>query len=280
MPSALPEVCVDPLFDSEAAIRQLLDDASDPWLASYASLEKERDLAYGQLYRTMSDVRRLLAERDAALAGLSRAHHQTLLRLAMAAELKDGDTGKHVVRLGVLSGIVARTAGQDAAFARRLGQAAPMHDIGKIGVPDAVLKKPGPLTADEWIVMRRHPEIGASLLAHSGIPLFDLAAEVAVGHHEKWDGSGYPHGLAGDAIPLSARIVALVDFFDALTMDRVYRPRMADSTAIALVCEQRGRHFDPELVDVFLACVDRLVAAREDINRRDVSLEELLDTGL
>jgi len=279
MPSAPPEVCIDPLFDSEAAIRQLLDDTSDPWLASYASLEKERDLAYGQLYRTTADVRRLLAERDAALAALSRAHHQTLMRLAMAAELKDGDTGKHVVRLGVLSGIVARAIGRDDAFARRLGQAAPMHDIGKIGVPDAVLKKPGPLTADEWVVMRRHPEIGASLLAHSGIPLFDLAAEVALGHHEKWDGSGYPHGLAGEAIPQSARIVALVDYFDALTMDRVYRPRMPDSTAIALVCEQRGRHFDPALVDAFLGCVDLLVAAREDINRRDVSLEDLLDAG-
>lgn len=279
MPSAPPDVCIDPLFDSETAIRQLLDDATDPWLASYASLEKERDLAYGQLYRTTADVRRLLAERDAALAGLSRAHHQTLLRLAMAAELKDGDTGKHVVRLGVLSCIVARAVGQDETFARRLGQAAPMHDIGKIGVPDAVLKKPGPLTSDEWVVMRRHPEIGASLLAHSGIPLFDLAAEVALAHHEKWDGTGYPQGLAAEAIPLSARVVALVDFFDALTMDRVYRPRMADGTAIALVCEQRGRHFDPELVDAFLGCVDRLVAAREDINRRDVSLEDLLDTG-
>ncbi len=279
MPSAPPEVFVESTFDADAVVAHLLADDSDPWAASYATLENERDLAYGQLFRTTQDMRKLLAERDAALEALSRAHHQTLLRLAVAAEYKDGDTGAHIVRLGVLSEILALRFGQTEAYARMLRLAAPMHDVGKIGIPDAVLKKAGPLTAEEWQVMRQHPDIGARILGESGIAVFEMAGEVARGHHEKWDGSGYPRGLSGEDIPLSARIVALVDFFDALTMDRVYRPRFSDTDAIALVCEQRGRHFDPDLVDVFLDCVEVLIAARDDVNARGLAIEDLLKKG-
>lgn len=266
-------------FEVDQILVDFLDDAGDPWAASYNEMLRERDLAYAQLFRTTSDMRQVLAQRDSALESLTKAHHQTLFKLALAAEYKDGDTGTHIVRLGRLSEIVARHLGQDDAYARLLRLAAPMHDIGKIGVPDAILKKPGPLTPDEWKIMRQHPEIGARILGHNGIPVFELAAEVALTHHEKWDGSGYPAGLASRAIPLSARIVALVDFFDALTMDRVYRPRLEDDEAIGLLAEQRGRHFDPAIVDVFLDCVDEIVAAREDVNSRSLAIQDLLGDG-
>jgi putative two-component system response regulator len=158
-----------------------------------------------------------------------------------------------------------------------LRKAAPMHDVGKIGIPDAVLKKPGSFTPDERAVMNRHAEIGAEILGRSRIALFQLAAEVAQTHHERWDGRGYPDRLAGDAIPLSGRIVAIVDCFDALTMDRCYRPAFSDAQALAMLREQRGRAFDPQLVDAFEAALPQMVTLRDAVNRVEPSFAELVD---
>ena len=188
MLNSLPEIAEAPAFEVDQILVDFLHEAGDPWAASYNEVQRERDLAYAQLFRTTADMRQVLTQRDAALESLTKAHHQTLFKLALAAEYKDGDTGTHIVRLGRLSEIVARHLGRDEGYARLLRLAAPMHDVGKIGVPDAILKKPGPLTADEWKIMRQHPEIGARLLGHNGIPVFELAAEVALAHHEKWDG--------------------------------------------------------------------------------------------
>jgi putative two-component system response regulator len=225
------------------------------------------DDASAQMERLVADFGRMYRERNDALREVARAHHDALLRLSRAAEYRDDDTGVHIVRIGYLAWALALRMGEPAPWALLLRQAAPMHDIGKIGVPDTVLKKPGGLTAEERAVMNEHPRIGAEILGRSRIPLFQLAAEVALSHHERWDGTGYPGGLAAQAIPLSGRIVAVVDFFDALTMDRCYRPAFSDERALAMLAEQRGRAFDPSVVDTFLAQAGAIIAIRDHVNQ-------------
>ena len=222
--------------------------------------------ASAQMEKMLADLGRMYRERNAALDALERAHHDALMRLAIAAELRDDDTGAHIMRLGYLAEHLARLLGVNGERAQMLRLAAPMHDIGKLGVPDEVLKKPGQLTEQERAQMQTHPRMGADILGSSDIPLFALAAEVALHHHERWDGNGYPQGLSGEAIPLSGRIVAVVDYFDALTMDRCYRPAFADDRALAMLAEQAGSAFDPQIVAVFLAHAPELIALREWVN--------------
>jgi putative two-component system response regulator len=233
------------------------------------------DDAGAQMERLVADFGRMYRERNEALREVAQAHHEALLRLSRAAEFRDDDTGVHIVRIGFLAWALALRLGRPAAWALLLRQAAPMHDVGKIGIPDAVLKKPGPFTAAERAEMNRHATIGAEILGRSRIPLFQLAAEVALTHHERWDGSGYPRGLAGDDIPLSGRIVAVVDFFDALTMDRCYRPAMTDAEALRMLEAERGRAFDPRVVDTFLAHHEDLILLRDAINRQGPSFDDL-----
>ncbi|MDE2369041.1 MAG: HD domain-containing protein [Burkholderiales bacterium] len=225
--------------------------------------------------RMVADFGRMYRERNDALQEVARAHHDALLRLARAAEYRDDDTGIHIVRIGYVAGRLAELLGGDPDHAAMLRKAAPMHDIGKIGVPDGVLKKPGGFTPDERAVMNEHPRIGAEILGRSRIPLFQLAAEVALSHHERWDGRGYPGGLAGEAIPLSGRVVAVTDFFDALTMDRCYRPAFSDGQAVEMLRAERGGAFDPTIVDTYLAHVDELVALRDRVSRDRLGLAEL-----
>jgi putative two-component system response regulator len=231
--------------------------------------------AAAQMERIVLDLGRMYHERNEALREVTRAHHEALLRLALAADFRDDDTGVHMVRIGYLAEALALAMGQPAASAAMLRCAAPMHDVGKIGVADAVLKKPGGYTPDERQQMNRHAEMGADILGRSRVPLFQLAAEVALTHHERWDGGGYPRGLAGEAIPLSGRIVAVVDFFDALTMDRCYRKAFADDVALAMLVEQRGAAFDPLVVDSFVANAAAMIELREHINRKPPTFEEL-----
>lgn len=219
-----------------------------------------------QLERFSADIHRLMTERDQALEASRRARRDTLLRLAAAAEMKDDDTGMHIARMGYTSSLIALALGCPTDWSERLFYASRMHDIGKLGIPDSILKKPGPLTAEEREVMNRHPELGWALLADADNPLFQLAAEVALAHHERWDGSGYPGELAGEAIPLSGRIVAVADFFDALTMDRCYRPAFSDEQALAMLADESGRHFDSRVVTAFFVAKDRIIAARDRVN--------------
>lgn len=237
------------------------------------------DAAAAQMERIVVDLRRMYQERNEALREVTRAHHEALLRLALAADFRDDDTGVHMARIGYLAELLALELGQPATFARMLRRAAPMHDVGKIGIPDAILKKPGGYTPAERLVMNQHPEIGAGILGRSRVPLFELAAEVALTHHERWDGSGYPRSLQGEAIPLSGRIVAVVDFFDALTMDRCYREAFPDEVALDMLIAQRGVAFDPTVVDAFLDQARVLIALRDSINRNPPSFEELAEEG-
>lgn len=180
---------------------------------------------------------------------------RALLMLGKAAEFKDNDTGLHVVRMSHYSRLLAQANGWNDESCEVLLNAAPMHDIGKIATPDHILKKPGKLDPDEWLIMKQHCEAGATIIDRANIdtPLFNMAKEIALSHHEKWDGSGYPNGLVGEAIPVSARIVAIADVFDALTSRRPYKEPWPVEQAFTHLREMAGRQFDPVMVDAFVA---------------------------
>lgn len=188
---------------------------------------------------------------------------QIVQRLGRAAEYKDNETGMHVIRMSHYAQLLARAVGMGEAWAEDLLHAAPMHDVGKIGIPDAVLLKPGKLDAAEWAVMRRHPQIGAEIIGEHAGGVLCMARQIALTHHEKWDGSGYPEGLAGEAIPLAARIVAIADVFDALTTRRPYKEAWSMETAFCHLRSEAGRHFDPALVEPFIALEPEILAVRE-----------------
>ena len=183
--------------------------------------------------------------------------------LGMAAEYKDNETGLHVIRMSHFSRIIALEAGFSAEDAEELLHAPPMHDVGKIGIPDAILQKPGKLDADEWAIMQQHPDIGARIIGEHDASMLQMARRIALGHHEKWDGSGYPAGLAGTDIPVEARIIAIADVFDALTSVRPYKRAWSVDEAVALIREQSGKHFDPHLVNCFLARLDEIIEIRD-----------------
>ena len=222
-------------------------------------------------------------ERTAALA---QSRLEIIWRLAKAAEYRDEDTGHHVLRVGCYSRVIAERLGLDRAFVETIFLTAPLHDIGKIGIPDAILLKPGKLTDEEWLVMKQHCAIGARILREQskgmtlfqqwkGIekpapqivdPLMDMACTIALSHHEKWDGSGYPHALAGEQIPLPGRIVALADVFDALVSQRPYKPAFPEEKALQILRDGAGKHFDPEVLLAFEASLDQIRAIRDDLS--------------
>lgn len=194
---------------------------------------------------------------------LRHSRLQLVQRLGRAAEYRDNETGMHIMRISHAAYALARACGCSAQWADDLLHAAPMHDVGKIGIPDAVLLKPGALDAQEWQLMRQHPQIGAEIIGeHPSSSMLEMARTIALTHHEKWDGSGYPAGLKGTEIPLAARIVALCDVFDALTSDRPYKRAWSVDEALELIQEQAGKHFDPELVTLFLGLRPQLEAIR------------------
>jgi putative two-component system response regulator len=199
--------------------------------------------------RNYLEVRWLYQERE---RDLELARLEILERLARAAEYRDDTTGQHIIRVGRLSEQVGRVLGLNEERLFELRHAAPLHDVGKIGVPDAILRKPAPLTREEWAVMRQHTEIGARILEGCAYPVIQMARTIALTHHERWDGKGYPQGLGGEEIPLWGRIVAVVDAYDAMTNDRPYRPALSQEQAVEILRAERGKQFDPLIVDAFL----------------------------
>lgn len=184
-------------------------------------------------------------------------------RLGLAAEYRDNETGQHVIRMSRYAQLLGRAAGMSEVAADDLLNAAPLHDIGKIGIPDSILLKPGPLSADEWAVMKTHAEIGAQIIGEHRNPMLAMARRIALSHHEKWDGSGYPYGLVGDDIPFEARIVAVCDVLDALTSRRPYKEAWPAERALEHIDAQRGKHFEPAIVDLLMANLPAVEAVRQ-----------------
>jgi response regulator RpfG family c-di-GMP phosphodiesterase len=190
-------------------------------------------------------------------AELSDTQLEVIRRLGAAVESRDQETGDHIARMSALSHKLALAIGMDAREADLLGHASAMHDIGKIGIPDRILHKPGRLDEEEWVKMKTHTTIGAHILEGSRAPLIQMAETVALTHHERWDGSGYPHGLAGEEIPLAGRIAAICDVFDALVSERPYKGPWPLADALEEIERLSGSHFDPALVEKFLEIVPR-----------------------
>jgi putative two-component system response regulator len=215
-------------------------------------------------HRMLHDQKGLLEEMvRSRTEELNQTRLQVVRRLGRAAEYRDNETGYHILRMSEYSALLARHLGWSDAACDLMLNASPMHDIGKIGIPDAVLLKPGRLDAHETAIIRTHPEIGASILAGDDSELLRLARSIALTHHEKWDGSGYPAGLAGLAIPQAGRIVAVADVFDALTSRRPYKKAWAVGEAVSHVLDNAGRHFDPEVVHCFEQQLPQILAIRD-----------------
>ena len=195
---------------------------------------------------------------------LEKRSRDAIFMLGKAGHYNDVDTGVHIWRMAAYTRELAATIGWSPADCDLLELAAPMHDTGKIGIPDAILRKPGKLNPDEWAVMQTHTRIGFEILASSDAPVFRLAAEIARYHHERWDGSGYQEGLAGEAIPASARIVAVADVFDALSMKRPYKEVWPLEQVVATLRAGAGRHFDPSLIVAFENCLPRLLEIKAE----------------
>jgi putative two-component system response regulator len=222
-----------------------LKTAQDQLRRSKRTLEETVDL------RTR-DLRHALEEVTRAQRLVQEGHLDTIRRLTVAAEYKDHDTAGHIARIGRYSEVVGQAMHLAPGKVDLLLHAAPMHDVGKLGIPDQILLKPGPLTDEERAIMNTHTTIGAQILAGSTSPVIQMGELVALAHHEKWDGTGYPRGLSREAIPLEARICAVVDFFDALTMDRPYRRAVPTDEVIRMIVDETGSRFDPSVVEVFL----------------------------
>lgn len=212
---------------------------------------------------------------------LQEIKRQLLFSLGKASEYRDNETGRHVIRVGEMCGLIGKTIGMSDAASRTLKEAAPLHDIGKIGISDTILLKPGKLTPEEWDLMQRHCQIGCDILRHYSSqrqsedalytqvisqaqpgedqPLLDMAMAIALCHHEKWDGNGYPMKLAGDQIPLVGRIVAVIDVYDALGSERPYKKAFSEEKCQAIIREGTGNHFDPQVVDAFFDSIDGII---------------------
>jgi putative two-component system response regulator len=212
------------------------------------------------LYDQNRELARQVRERT---ADLFKTRQQIIRRLGRAAEFRDNETGNHIIRMSHFCRLIGIAAGLGEKTVEILYNASPMHDVGKIGIPDHILLKPGKLTEEEWQVMRRHPRIGADIIGQHSDELLQSAWAIALCHHEKWDGTGYPTGLKGEDIPLMARIAALADVFDALTTERPYKKAWTIEAAVSHIEAQAGSHFDPGLIEPFRQALPEMLRIRE-----------------
>jgi putative two-component system response regulator len=225
--------------------------------------EERRKLEETVRSRTQ-DLWTAIAELERVKEDLRASREETVYRLSIAAELKDDETPRHIARMTRYCALLANRTGADEEQAELIRVASIMHDVGKIGVPDAILMKPAALTPEERLVMQTHAEIGHKILSGSKSPFLEVAAAIALTHHEWFDGSGYPNGIEGPTIPREGRIAAIADVFDALTTDKVFRKAYPIGKAVEMMQEGRGTQFDPDLLDAFLDSLDEALGIREE----------------
>jgi len=194
---------------------------------------------------------------------LENTQVEVIIKLGKAAEFRDDETGKHIERIAAYVNLITEKLGMNHEFRVMMQYAAPMHDVGKIGIPDGVLMKPGKLTEDEFKIIKLHTLIGGKILSGTNLPLLELAKEIAISHHERWDGAGYPMGLKGCDIPISGRVVAITDVFDAITSERVYKNAWPVERALEYIKDMREKQFDPEIVDAFFSMEKEIVKVRQ-----------------
>lgn len=287
---AIPIVVVSGVGDVEDAVEALRLGAVDlitkpifNFSLVINTLEKAIETA--QLKRQNRDYQLNLERKvEKRTVELEETKNQLIYSLGKSAEYRDNETGRHVIRVGKICSLVGEAMGMDTAIAKTFGEAAPLHDIGKIGVADSILLKPGKLDRDEWSTMQKHCEIGCDILrpyslnlqnlgvgneeiissadSLNSLSILEMAMVIALCHHEKWDGSGYPGGLSGTKIPLIARIVAVVDVYDAVGSKRPYKEAMSEEFCQKIIREGAGSHFDPKVVEVFFAHIDQIVAIK------------------
>lgn len=202
-------------------------------------------------------------QRDRRTRELELARKESMAILSRAAEFRDNETAQHNIRIGLYCELLATHTGLSSKHCKLIRQASPLHDVGKIGIPDKVLLKPGPLTKTEFAIIKTHCEIGCRILAETKSEVFQLGKIIAASHHERYDGSGYPNGLRGESIPFEGRIVAICDVFDALTSKRIYKEAMTTKKALDIMQKKRGRHFDPPLLDIFLENIAEILEIRD-----------------
>lgn len=205
---------------------------------------------------------------------IRKREEEIAIKLVSLTSLRDEETGAHVRRIGLYAAVMAKALGWKTEEIDTIRVAAPMHDIGKIGIPDRVLRKSGVLNDEEFNVMKKHTEIGAGMLRGTKIPVLNMAADIALNHHERWDGTGYPRGLVNEDIPISARITTIVDIYDALVHERVYKKAMPEAEALGLMQEMAGRHLDPHLLGIFLSLLPAMRRIRLEVKEESEALNQ------
>ncbi len=287
----IPVVIVSGVDDMQARVEALKLGADD-FLVKPPHIEelkaRVRSLVKVKAYndymvRSQEQLKAEVAERTSqlqqAIRELKETHEKlksssldTIYRLSRAAEYRDEDTASHIQRISQYAGAVARQLRMSEDDVEAVLYATPMHDVGKIGIPDKILLKPGRLDENEWNIMKKHTTFGASILEGASSSFLKLGREIALTHHERWDGSGYPNGLKGTDIPVAGRITALVDVFDALTSKRPYKPPFPVEQSFQIIREGRGSHFDPQVVDAFFAQREQILKIREENQNGDASI--------
>lgn len=271
-----PVLVLTALKDRDSRVRALESGARDFVSKPFDRVELlsriRNMLEVRMLNKAMKQQNQLLEEKVyERTRELDETRLEIIRRLGRAAEYRDNETGLHIIRMSQYSQIIGMADGMTESEADMLLNASPMHDIGKIGIPDQILLKPGKLTPEEWEIMKTHSTIGAEILSGHESELMQVAREIALHHHEKWDGSGYPNGQTGDEIPLVGRIVAIADVFDALTTVRPYKKAWKVEDAVDYIAQNRATHFDPRLVDLFMKCLTEILAIRAKYPEPDLS---------
>lgn len=272
----LPVMMVSGDEDSEAVIESLRLGARDfirkPFKKAELLHRVETNLEHWFLHRFLKLEQDFITiETQRQTQELQKAKFEIIERLGRASEYRDNETGNHVKRVGLISKLIAKEVGCDDEYCKLIMLAAPLHDVGKIGIPDTILLKPGKLTLSEYKTMQQHVQIGGEILSDSSSSVMRMAHEIALTHHEKFNGQGYPNGLSGNDIPLSGRIVAIADVFDALTTERPYKLAWSIERAIEFISSEKGNHFDPELVDAFIKISTTLIGKLRDLQDEPVT---------